>query len=362
MADPIIYLAPGHGLDPRTGRVDPGAAGGGTNEQEAGDVMARAVQRELQDSWLCEVARQPRGGPNFRGTIPAIRDLAPVVAIELHHDWVRAPRGGFGFYVSRAQRALCEAIGAAYRQRSLPTRKHLTDLPGRNVPPAIVSATYPAGTVVVLWEIDQIGADYDVGEVAAAIAAGIARYAGLAARDTSTRPAPAPPPAPAPRSWVTVGDRDGDLPGTPVRDLQQQLARLLPDHPAAHAPDGIFGEQTRQLVLAAYSHVGLSAADPAEPRVGARSMAALRAAAPLRPVEPWRGKRVVARRHVRFYRRPGWHPDNRSAGVLQAGWGFRGGIHAKRTVGGGEQYQVSNSNGDRYWITASERYVRLLDA
>ena len=46
--------------------------------------------------------------------------------------------------------------------------------------------------------------------------------------------------------------------------------------------------------------------------------------------------------------------------MIRAGLRFAGGIHDKRKVGGGEQYQVSNSNGDRYWITASPRFVQLV--
>lgn len=151
-------------------------------------------------------------------------------------------------------------------------------------------------------------------------------------------------------NYVTVGDK-----GPEVRALQVELARLLPDHPDAHTPDGDFGEKTRRLVLAAYDMVGLKASDASQPRVGPRSMDALTSASPRR--EPWRSKRVVARTDVRFYRRPGWHPSNPTAGILKAGWGFRGGIHDLR----GGQYQVSNSSGDRYWITASERFIRLLD-
>lgn len=81
--------------------------------------------------------------------------------------------------------------------------------------------------------------------------------------------------------------------------------------------------------------------------------------APSTPVEDWRGKRVVAKQDVRFYKTPGWHPANRQAGILKAGWGFRGGIHTKARVGGGWQYQVSNSSGHRFWITASDRFVDL---
>lgn len=159
-----------------------------------------------------------------------------------------------------------------------------------------------------------------------------------------------PPPAPS-RSYITRGDT-----GSKVREWQ----RLLLDKDFAlprFGADGQFGNETVAATNAAYAAIGLSASDPNNPRVGDRSFRELKAYNP----EPWRGKRVVARTRVRFYRRPGWHPSNPTAGFLDEGWGFRGGIHEKRRVGGGYQYQVSNSNGHRYWITANERFVRLLD-
>lgn len=154
------------------------------------------------------------------------------------------------------------------------------------------------------------------------------------------------------RNYVTVGDV-----GKEVLALQRELARLLPDHPDAHKPDSHFGPKTHRLVLAAYELVHLKASNSKRPRVGPRSMAAFKAAAPKR--EPWRGKRVVAKTNVRFYAKPGWYPANRPAGTLKDGWGFRGGIHDEIRVGGGRQYLVSNSNGQRFWITSSPKYVEL---
>lgn len=78
------------------------------------------------------------------------------------------------------------------------------------------------------------------------------------------------------------------------------------------------------------------------------------------PKPPWYGRQVRAKVDLRFYDRPGWHPQNRAAGVILAGQRFAGGIHAKRQVGGGEQYQVSNSRGRRVWITASPALVDLV--
>ena len=158
------------------------------------------------------------------------------------------------------------------------------------------------------------------------------------------------PSTPAPsRSYITRGDT-----GEKVVEWQKLLISKGFEIPAGAT--GNFLNQTVAATNAAYAAVGLSASDPNNPRVGDVSFREVRAYNP----EPWRGKRVVARTNVRFYRRPGWHPGNPTAGVLDEGWGFRGGIHEKRRVGGGYQYRVSNSSGHMYWITASERFVRLV--
>jgi len=79
----------------------------------------------------------------------------------------------------------------------------------------------------------------------------------------------------APRGYVTRGDR-----GDQVREVQREVARLLPGHPDLHDPDGIFGPKTARLVVDAYDLVGLTASDPERPRVGPKSLAAFRAAEP----------------------------------------------------------------------------------
>jgi len=160
---------------------------------------------------------------------------------------------------------------------------------------------------------------------------------------------------------VGIGDRN-----PLVRDWKELASKALPDHPAAFRnPDDRFGPQTLRLTSAVFDLVGLKAADPSNPRVGPRSFAAVREHLATRVAEPWRGKQVRARADVkdpglRFYRNPGWHPDNPTDGFLRAGWRFAGGIHELRAVGDGQQYRVSNSNGDMRWITASQRFVELV--
>ena len=343
-----LYLAPGHGLDSRTGKVDPGANDGTVNEQQEGDRAARDIERIILDRFVdLEVRRQPKGGPNFRGTRGEIDAYEPDLALELHHDWIRAPRGGFGFDGDGGvKREICDRLTDAYGNAGLRTRPHMTLLPGTSSQPGLYRAdTEP----VVLWEIDRIG-EYTE-DHAHAIAEGIGDYLDLEYLAFPEVPVVADPDPDAPgRGYLTVGDRGAEV---------VAWQRLLIDKGFAipAGATGNFLEQTRRATLQAYAAVGLAAADRSRPRVGQRSWDALKDYQPA----PWRGKRVVARVDLRFYRRPGWHPSNATAGILEAGWGFRGGIHDRRKVGNGYQYEVSNSSGDRYWLTASSRFVRLLD-
>ena len=341
MAD--VYLAPGHGRT-SAGRVDPGATGGGTNEQEAGDLAAKDVERILLDTYEdVQVHRQRKGGPNFVGTRNEIDDLGPDVALELHHDWIRAPRGGFGFHNGGIRQAICEALESAYNDAGLPTRPHMTNLPGTTSQPGLYRAkTEPT----VLWEIDRIGRYTE--DHAYAIATGLANFLNLTRRSTPDPVDKADPdPQAKDRGYLTVGDE-----GTEVADWQQLLVDRGFSLPR-FGVDGQFGDETRRATLQAYAAIGLQASDPTRPRVGRRSIERLTGYNP----EPWRGKQVRARVDLRFYPSPRWTGP---AGTIRAGLRFAGGIHDKRKVGGGEQYQVSNSNGDRYWITASPRFVQLV--
>jgi len=165
------YLAPGHGRHPETGRIDPGATAGDANEQRDGDLICRAAERHLIDVYGLTVYRQPRGGPDFRGTIPDIERRKPRVAVEVHHDWNRAPRGGFGFWRTDDQLRLCRSIQQHYLTAGLPVRRHMQHLPGTDQFPAIVRRTH-----AVLWEADRIGAVTDHGLYGRVLADGIAAY------------------------------------------------------------------------------------------------------------------------------------------------------------------------------------------
>lgn len=71
------------------------------------------------------------------------------------------------------------------------------------------------------------------------------------------------------------------------------------------------------------------------------------------------GKRLVSihRGNLRFYKKPSWD-DKDVYGHLTYGLGFRK-VVRKLKVGRAYQYEVENAKGERYFITASPKYVRL---
>lgn len=178
-----VYLAPGHGRRP-DGTLDSGALSGTKSEQSEGDLILRACKRRLVEVYGLTVFRQPKGGPNFQGTTTDINRRQPTCAIELHHDWTGAPRGGFGFVVPASQDQhsmrgeqlrIEAAIRNAYVGAGLPTRRAMGLLPGTTVAPYISRFTrYPT----VLWEADRIGSVEDHGLYGETLADGVAVYLG----------------------------------------------------------------------------------------------------------------------------------------------------------------------------------------
>ncbi|QWI73232.1 SH3 domain-containing protein (plasmid) [Bacillus mycoides] len=67
------------------------------------------------------------------------------------------------------------------------------------------------------------------------------------------------------------------------------------------------------------------------------------------------GKRVVSKvNNLRFYDAPSWQ-DKDVAGTVDIGLGFT--IDGKVSVNGSPQYQVHNSKGKTYYVTANEAYL-----
>lgn len=76
------------------------------------------------------------------------------------------------------------------------------------------------------------------------------------------------------------------------------------------------------------------------------------------PVNPYKGKKLRAKvGAVNFYNTPRW--ENPS-GQVQKGWGFPT-IVKKVKVDGADQYQVKNSKGQTFYISASTKYVEIVN-
>lgn len=153
-----LYLAVGHGRRD-DGRFDPGARGddGRYEHFEATEVVAEAVQA-LQRSGvtLTHEANGTAGpeDPNFSGSIRRVNDGDYRIAVEVHFDWSKAPRGGFGHWYSDAGKQIADAVYQRWEAEGLPTRPSwhkrrddLSFLKRTNVP-------------AMLWECDRVS-DYD---------------------------------------------------------------------------------------------------------------------------------------------------------------------------------------------------------
>lgn len=76
------------------------------------------------------------------------------------------------------------------------------------------------------------------------------------------------------------------------------------------------------------------------------------------PGKPIKGRLESKVDGLRFYARPSWE-DKDVAGIVNKGYGFPT-IVKKVSVGSAYQYHVKNSKGASYYITASDRYVKIV--
>lgn len=172
-----IYLAVGHGLKPN-GTYDPGAAGNGWTEQDAGDVIVAEAAKLLR-SWGATVKDESyQDDPNYRGTVRLANKWKADYVVAVHHDWIKAPSGAFGFWISSAGKALADAIQEAVGQADFPLRsswhKKRTDL-------YVINNTKAP---CVLYECGRIGDSmlnepHELRNMGKAIAEGIAGHVGL---------------------------------------------------------------------------------------------------------------------------------------------------------------------------------------
>jgi hypothetical protein len=256
-----VWIAPGHGMT-SAGRYDVGARAGDKNEQTEGNIIAGYVKEFLAEFDLI-VYRQPLRGPNHSGSVRHINESKPKAAIELHHDWSGAPRGGFGFVMNSEQRRLADLIHEEYRRLDLPTRNHLRNLPNTSppVPPSIIRNTEPT---TVLWEVDRIGSVHDHALYAMAIGRGLARFLGLDPNETTSEEPLEEEEAPTPPSRTWTETLVENLPTLRRRtnlsianDMERRLQGLLAaagvlaigPNTVGERFDGKFGPSTEQAVM-----------------------------------------------------------------------------------------------------------------
>ena len=172
---PKVYLAVGHGMTP-SGRHTPGAvAPDGTTEQKAGDIIVRRAAKRLRTAGFDVTDEAFKKDPDYRGTVVKVRELKPDLTISVHHDWIKAPRGGFGLYHSTQPKMqqLAKDLERDYRNAGLQTRRsHVrTNL-------YLLNALAKSNLQVLLWEAGRVGEYTEeqllvVGDV---IAGGVANF------------------------------------------------------------------------------------------------------------------------------------------------------------------------------------------
>lgn len=86
-------------------------------------------------------------------------------------------------------------------------------------------------------------------------------------------PTPRPEPDPEPRNYITVGDK-----GAAVRSWQNDLIRWNSSALPRFGADGDFGAETAEWTTRFLRSAGLSVADPSAPRVGPKSLEAMKKA------------------------------------------------------------------------------------
>ena len=170
-----IDISVGHGVRP-DGTFDPGAVGGGTSEQEAGDIVVAEMARLLTKSGFKVFSEAYSNDPNFYGSVKRINYVTkPKVAVTIHHDWSGAPQGAFGFWhplslkgKKLADLMLAEVKAAGFQTRDNWHKSRLLYFTRKTNPPA------------VLWECGRIGeyTEDQLKKMARALAQALARYFG----------------------------------------------------------------------------------------------------------------------------------------------------------------------------------------
>ena len=177
-----VYLAVGHGR--RTnGTVDPGATLGSATEQNQGAPIVAAAAKRLRDRGVT-VKAQRAGDPNFIGYTAEANEWGADLAISVHHDWHKAPRGAFGFWhpSSPEGKRLADNIYVSVSAAGFPMR------PSWHRPHGSLHFLNNTRMPAVLWECDRVGSVKDHARYGRALADGILEYLDIQEDDVDLTP------------------------------------------------------------------------------------------------------------------------------------------------------------------------------
>jgi len=180
-----VILAAGHGRMPN-GKWDPGTTWGDLVEHDLNERAMFACYDALHDRGIA--VKMERGSTRtpkdrhdgnwarFRADLNSMPAGSVALAVEFHHDWHRARRGGFAIwpkavgYRATAEQAAATAITAAYLAAGLHVRPSYADTRGLGL---LRRPKFPT----LIWECDRLGAPMTEPLLAGrAAAAGIAEW------------------------------------------------------------------------------------------------------------------------------------------------------------------------------------------
>ena len=168
-----VILAAGHGRLPNGG-WDPGTTWGPAGkpptqvEHTLNEQVMWACYDELRVNGVAvKLERGSTRNTNdrldgnwlrFRRDLDSMPKGAVSLAVEIHHDYYKARRGGFGIvpaavgYHATRELDVCTAITAAYKAAGLPVRPTYADVRGLGL---LRRPKVPT----LIWECDRLGAD-----------------------------------------------------------------------------------------------------------------------------------------------------------------------------------------------------------
>ncbi|WP_274622850.1 N-acetylmuramoyl-L-alanine amidase [Sinobaca sp. H24] len=347
-------------LDAGHGGHDPGATGHGYREKDFVLQICRRIKQIFDTEYNGITVRLTRSDDRFislgeRSRIA--RSWGADVFISVHMNAFNGRTGGIETFKHRSSSA-SRSLQQNLQSHMLQELRKLGNTPNRGNKDAgfaVLSGTYKH-MLSCLTEVLFIDSPGDskifkqntfVERAARAHVLGvIATRSGITRKPNASASKPAP--STSSNSWM-------DHTGQAVTDLQNKLLQAGEKLPR-FGVDGHFGSETLQAVQSFQSKNGISNPNGNHYGVpGPQTMRALDQAA-TKPSYVGKGVRSTYDGRLNFYRSKTW---SNPAGSVTKGYGFPT-IVAKHKVGKGEQYEVKNSNGQTFYITASSKYVRVV--